>query len=137
MENEIIDQTQLAESVSENIHFDFRNMFLVKPLELDKIKKEVTKPIASGKTVDEDGIEATDFEETETVVEEVESNFRKGIILKIPHDYTQSMGDEHVKAMQFKVGDTVVYRATAGIYFDLVKDSQLISSFDILGKVTK
>lgn len=136
MANEI-DQTQLAESVSENIHFDFRNMFLVKPLELDKIKKEVTKPIASGKTVDEDGVEATDFEETETVVEEVESNFRKGIILKVPHDYTQSMEDEDLKAMKFKVGDTVVYRATAGIYFDLVKDSQLISSFDILGKVTK
>ena len=63
MENEkLIDQSQLAESVSENIKYDFLDYFLVKPLDPVKVKKEFTKPVATGTPAkDANGVEAQDL----------------------------------------------------------------------------
>jgi hypothetical protein len=136
MEDEkIIDQTPLAEDVSSKIKYDFLDFFLVKPLDPVKVKKEFSKPVAKGKpTKDKDGIEAQDFDEVETEVKEVESDFRTGIVLKRPLYYTKDM-EENNPMYCIKIGDKVIYRATAGMQFDLLKDSRLIRQYDILGLV--
>ncbi len=42
----MIDQTQLAEDLSSKIKYEFRQMFLVKPLEPVKVKKKISEPVA-------------------------------------------------------------------------------------------
>ena len=39
----MIDQTQLAEDLSSKIKYEFRQMFLVKPLEPVKVKKKISE----------------------------------------------------------------------------------------------
>lgn len=133
MENNI-DQTQLAESVSEHIPYEFIRYFLVKPLELDKVKKEISRPVAGGTTTD-DGLEVTDYNDVITEIEEVDSDIRKGIVLKIPAEYETNRKKDHDAVMDIKVGDTVFYKNMAGRYFDLVKDSQYVAYYDIFGVV--
>ena len=43
------------------------------------------------------------------------------------------MNDEKYPEMTIKVGDTIVYKALAGKNFDLFKDSQLVSPYDVIG----
>ena len=50
------------------------------------VKKEFSTPIASDTTV-ENGIEATNYNDVSTEIKEVESDFKKGIVLKVPYDY--------------------------------------------------
>lgn len=134
-DEKIIDQTPLAEDVSSKIKYEFLDFFLVKPLDPVKVKKEFSKPVAKGKpTKDKDGIEAQDFDEVETEVKEVESDFRTGIVLKCPLYYTKTIEDNNSMCF-IKIGDKVIYRATAGMQFDLLKDSRLIRQYDILGLV--
>lgn len=134
MEDEkLIDQSQLAESVAENIKYNFLDFFLVKPLDPVKVTKEFSKPVAKGEpTKDANGIEATDFDKVETEVKEVNSDYRRGIVLKRPLYYADS--DFIGKTSEIKVGDVVIFRDPAGMPFDLLKDSRLLRMFDILGK---
>lgn len=46
-EEKISSNQDLAESLQPDIKFEFSRYFLVKPLELDKIKKEFETPIPS------------------------------------------------------------------------------------------
>lgn len=134
MEDEkIIDQSVLAEDVSSKIKYSFLDYFLVKPLDPVKVKKEFSTPVATGTPAkDEDGIEAQDFEDVTTEVKEVDSDYRRGIVLKCPLYYDNVKEDE--KCYQYiKIGDVVIFRETAGLRFDLLKDSRLIRQFDILG----
>lgn len=133
-ENKIMDQSQLAISVSEKIPYEFKNTFLVKPLDPVKVKKEFNKPVAADAKPkkDENGIEAVDFDKVETEVKEVDADYRKGVVLKIPYDYIESMKEEKYKSMPVKIGDIIVYKATYGRWFDLLKDTQLVSSYDII-----
>lgn len=134
MGEEKVDQSVLAEDLSEKIKYSFLDYFLVKPLDPIKVKKEFSKPVPTGKpTKDKDGIEAQDFDKVETEVKEVDSDYRRGIVLKRPLYYENSK--EELGAAEIKIGDTVIFRDTAGLRFDLLKDSRLLRSFDILGKV--
>lgn len=131
-EEKIIDQTVLAEDVSSQIKYEFLDFFLIKPLDPIKVKKEFSKPISTGTPVkDANGIEAQDFEDVEVEVKEVDSDYRRGVVLKIPAYYTNS---ENVKSYErIKIGDIVIFKDTAGMRFDLLKDSRLLRQYDILG----
>lgn len=129
--NEMIDQSKLAESVSGSIPYTFFDHFLVKPLDPIKVKKEFSKPVSKeSPKKDENGIEAQDFEDVETEVKEVDSDYRKGIIIKLPvyYENPEYTGDKSVS-----IGSVVIFRDAAGMRFDLVKDSRLIRQYDILG----
>lgn len=128
-EKKIIDQSELAESISKSIPYTFFDFYLVKPLDPIKVKKEFSKPVSTGTPVeDANGVKAEDFDNVETEVKEVDSDFRKGVVIKCPTYY----GDEDVK-QHAQIGDIVIFRDTAGLRFDLVKDSRLLRLFDILG----
>ena len=128
-ENEMIDQTPVAQSISEKIKYNFFDYFLVKPLEPIKVKKEFSKPVSTGTPVeDANGVKAQDFDNVETEVKEVNSDYRKGVVIKCPTYY-----DEPGAKMHANVGDVVIFRDTAGLRFDLIKDSRLLRLYDILG----
>ena len=129
--DKLIDQSPLAEDVAKNIKYDFLDYFLVKPLDPVKIKKEFSKPVSNGKaTKDAEGIEAVDFDEVETEVKEVNSDYRRGIVLKRPvyYEATEYEGPRYIE-----IGSTVIFRDAAGMNFDLIKDSKLLRQYDILG----
>lgn len=133
-EKEKVDQAILAEDLSKQIKYSFLDFFLVKPLDPIKVKKEFSKPVPTGTPAkDENGIEAQDFDSVETEVKEVDSDFRRGIVLKRPLYYENSTDDRGLA--EINIGDTVLFRDTTGIRFDLLKDSRLLRQYDILGKV--
>ena len=133
-EEKLIDQSPLAESVAQNIKYDFLDYFLVKPLDPVKVKKEFSKPVPKTATSvkDEAGVEAQDFDTVETEVKEVDSDYRRGIVLKRPLYYNGS--DVIGTSQEIKVGDVVIFRDPAGLRFDLLKDSRLLRLYDILGR---
>lgn len=139
MENEVnIDQSLLAEDLSNKIKLEFAECFLVKPLDKIKVKKEFSKPVATDTAKkDKNGVEAVDYDKVETEVKEVDSDFREGIVLKVPYNYQQYMKDPRLATMPVNVGDTVIYRDMAGKFFDLLKDTQIIKNFDIIAKKSK
>ena len=135
-EEQNVDQSVLAEDVSKQIKYSFLDYFLVKPLDPIKVKKEFSKPIPTGTPAkDKDGIEAQDFDDVEVEVKEVDSDFRRGIVLKRPLYFEHEDNNVIGTPSEIKIGDTVIFRETAGLRFDLLKDSRLIRQFDILGKV--
>lgn len=131
--NEIVDQAKLANDVSEKIRYEFLDKFLVKPLDPVKVKKEFSKPVATKTGKDDNGIEATDYDKVETEVKEVDSDYRRGVVIKIPISYTNTQGDERYSHMStIKLGDIIVFRDRAGVFFDLVKDSKMVNYYDIV-----
>lgn len=136
MEEIKIDQSVLAEDISSKIEYEFRNFFLVKPLDPIKVKKEFSKPVAKDDTAkkDENEIEAVDYDQVETEVKEVDSDYRTGIVLKVPFDSKNRMSSKDFPEMEINVGDTVVYKDNRGVWFDLLKDTQLIGAYDIIAK---
>lgn len=128
MEDKIIDQSSLAESVAKGINTEFLDYFLVKPLDPIKVKKEFNKPVSNGApTEDANGVKAQDFDNVETEVKEVDSDFRKCIVIKRPLYYNVQDNQE------IKVGDVVIIKDTSGMWFDLIKNSRLVRQYDILG----
>lgn len=131
-DKEIMDQAELAQSVSDQIKYVFMDYFLVKPLDPIKVKKEFSKPVSTGTPVeDANGVEAQDFDSVETEVKEVNSDYRKGVVIKRPTYYDIPSDDSTLR--DIKVGDIVIFRDAAGLRFDLVKDSRLLRLYDILG----
>lgn len=134
-EEKMIDQSELANSVAEKIPYEFLDMFLVKPLDPIKVMKEFSKPVAKDQAkVDENGINAVDFDEVETEVKEVDSDYRKGIVLKLPMSYITQLAENKEKycLTPIKVGNIVIFRERSGQFFDLVKDSKMIRYYDIV-----
>ena len=130
---QLIDQSVLAEDVASQIKYQFLDFFLVKPLDPVKVKKEFSKPVPTGTPAkDENGIEAQDFDRVETEVKEVDSDYRRGVVLKRPLYYVDSEKNDNVYT-NINVGDVVIFRDTAGLRFDLLKDSRLLRQYDILG----
>ena len=129
-EEKIIDQSVLAEDVASKIPYEFRDFFLIKPLDPVKVKKQFSTPVAKGEPkADENGIEAQDFDEVKTEVKEVDSDYRRGIVLKSPVWYpTEEMKENEI----IKTGDVVLFKDTAGMFFDLVKDSKIIRLYDFV-----
>lgn len=129
-----IDRSELAKSVAENVKYQFLDFFLVKPLEPIKVTKEFSKPVSTGTpTVDKNGVEAQDFDSVETEVKEVDSDYRRGVVIKLPIYYTEPVDVEHSTTRPISIGDVVIFRETAGLRFDLLKDSRLLRQYDILG----
>ena len=128
-EDKIIDQTDLAQSVSDKIRYQFYDYFLVKPLDPIKVTKEFSKPVSTGTPAkDANDVEAKDFDDVETEVKEVDSDYRKGVVIKCPTYYDEP-GAKH----NAEIGDIVIFRDAAGLRFDLIKDSRLLRLYDILG----
>ena len=133
-EDKLIDQSPLAESVAENIKYEFLDFFLVKPLDPVKVTKEFSKPVTTGTPAkDENGVEAQDFNNVETEVKEVNSDYRRGIVLKRPLYYSGEENKVLGTPSEIKVGDIVIFRDPAGLRFDLLKDSRLLRMYDVLG----
>lgn len=135
-ENKIIDQSAVAESVANKIQYDFLDYFLVKPLDAIKVKKEFSKPVANDvPKKDANGIEAQDFDKVETEVKEVDSDYRKVVVIKVPLSYQKQIENQDVASglIEIKAGDVVIVKDTTGLRFDLLKDSRLIRYYDILG----
>lgn len=135
MEDEkLIDQSVLANDVAEQIKYQFLDYFLVKPLDPIKVKKEFSTPVSTGTPAkDENGIEAQDFDNVETEIKEVNSDYRRGVVLKRPLYYDAPNNNIIGTTAEIKIGDVVIFRDTTGLRFDLLKDSRLLRQFDILG----
>lgn len=135
-ENITVDQSVLANDVASKIKYDFFDYFLVKPLDPVKVTKEFSKPVSTGTPVkDANGVEAQDFDSVETEVKEVDSDYRRGIVLKRPLSYERQLADPEIaeKINRVEIGDIIIYRDRAGMPFDLLKDSKLIRAYDIVG----
>lgn len=134
----MIDQSLLAESVSEKIPYTFTDSILVKPLDKIMVKKEVTILPDTKPVKDSEGVEAVEGE-PKTEVKEVESDFSKGIILKLPINYDINLKMEEKEGRQFSphynIGDVIVYKTISAKPFDLLKDSKLLRSYDIVAIV--
>ena len=141
MGEDIIDQSQLAESVSSSINYEPKDMFLVKPLDKIKVMKEFSTPVVNDTTEEptenEDGVKASDYDTVATETKEVDSDYRKAIVLKVPFSYASQINDPKFPTMSIVVGDTIVYRDGAGRWFDLLKDSQFVSAYDVVAKEVK
>lgn len=112
-------EDKVLETVINGIKWNMLKDVLVKPLPPIMVTKEFTEQVPNGK-VDKDGFNEYDVQ-TET--KEVESDWATGIVLKIPTNITDP---------QFKVGDTIVYNKKFAMYFDMVKDTQLVKPYDIV-----
>ena len=73
-----------------------------------------------------------DFDKVETEVKEVDADFRKGVVLKIPFDYMRSMEDEKYPSMPINIGDIVIYKDKYAVWYDLLKDTQLVGQYEII-----
>lgn len=130
----LMDQAAVAESVSNKIKYEFSDYFLVKPLDPIKVKKEFTKLPDDKKPVkDKNGVEAVNVEdsEIETEVKEVDSDYRKAVVLKTPFYYEKTLM-ENPNMMKIKVGDIILYKENRSMWFDLIKDSQLVKIYEII-----
>lgn len=133
---QLIDQSQLAKDVAERIQYEFVDSFLVKPLDKIMVKKEVTKLPEGEPVKDAEGVEAVEGE-PETEVKEVESDYKRGIILKTPITYRLMIEREAENgqyAPHYEAGDVVIYKQITTCPFDLIKNSVLIKSHNIVAK---
>ena len=103
-----------------NLPFKTIDTVLIKPLAVEKVTKTFMQPNEKGKVDKKTNASLAEFKE---VTKEVDSIFRKGIVLALPINS---------KELPYQVGDCVVYRASLGVDFDMFKDSQLIRMYDIL-----
>lgn len=136
---QLIDQSQLAEDVAKKIRYEFKDKFLVKPLDPVIVKKEFTKlPENKQAVTDENNIEAVDIAEDDvkTEIKEVEADYRKGVVLKVPYDYQKQMEDEKWPSLPVKIGDVIVWRGGGQFskpeWFDLLKDTVLVRAYDLV-----
>lgn len=136
----MIDQAAVAESVGNKIKYSFSDYFLVKPLDPIKVKKEFTKLPDNKKPVkDKNGVEAVNVEssEIETEVKEVDSDYRKAVVLKTPYSYEMSNKNGNEFIQPINIGDVVLYHSGASKWFDLIKDTQLIRLYEIIAVESK
>ena len=121
-----ISQEKLANDISQKIEYEFTDLFLVKTMEPIKVKKEFSKPIpAKEQKPNEDG--AIDFDDVETEVKEVDSDYRKGVVVKVPTSYSNDAN----RREDIKVGDIVVFKPGMVAIFDWLPDTVLVSRFAI------
>lgn len=122
MENNT-EQKNCAEFISNNIKECFLDDFLVKPLDPIKVKKEFSKPIEKDKAND-DGMDVVDYDSVEKEIKEVDSDYRKGVVLKMPLTFKDNDS--------IKVGDTLIFKEGSYRYYDLLKDSILVKYYNII-----
>lgn len=126
------DTKKLAKSIEKGIKYEFAKEFLVKPLPRKKVKKSFVVPVKSDKQAgkDNNGVDAVDYDTAEEI-KEVDSTFSEGVVLKVPITYVSQKADERFNdnIPDVEVGDVIVY--SYGKYFDLFKDTQLVSMYDV------
>ena len=126
------DTKKLAKSIEKGIRYEFSKEFLVKPLPRKKIKKSFVVPVKSDKQTgkDNNGIDAVDYDTAEEI-KEVDSSYREGVVLKVPTTYISQKADPRFNdnIPDVEVGDIIVY--SYGTYFELFKDTQLVSMYDV------
>ena len=126
---ENVDNTILANIVAEKVNYEFANMVLVKPMDVEMVFKTLTVPEDSGEK-DEEGQPVMQM----TIKQiETESLLRKGVVLATPASFKATEGKEGMLVLN--VGDIVVYPNKRSIDFDLFKDSALVPYYEILAKV--
>ena len=116
-----IDQDKVLDDVINKIEYTMIKDILVKPLETPKVMKHIVEQIPTDK-VDEE-TKATIYETKESD-KEVDSAFRKGIVLRLPSNMPDNSPIE--------VGDIVVFPYKFSIDFDLFKDSMLVKPYDVI-----
>ena len=86
----MIDQTQLAEDLSSKIQYEFRQIFLVKPLDPVQVKQKISEPVAKDakQKKHNEWIEAVNYDDVKTEIKEVDSDSSTGVVLKLPYEYT-------------------------------------------------
>jgi len=126
---ENMDNVTLAQAISDKLGYEFSNMILVKPLDIEKVTKTLTVPEDSGEK-DEEGnaIMQMTIKQVET-----DSMLRKGIVIAVPVSLS-AVKDTDI-TLKINIGDTIVYPNKRSIDFDLYKDSALISHYEVLAKV--
>lgn len=124
---ELSDDKVLAQSVSDKIEFTMLKDLLIKPLAPVMVSREIQVPVVKETSTDTElGMtDIQEYDEMETKVVEIESIFRKGIVLKVPLQYEK----------EYEVGDTVVYSTRSSAPFDLLKDSVLVQPFNVVAKI--
>ena len=116
-----IDQDKVLDDVINKIEYTMIKDILVKPLDTPKVMKHIVEQIPTDK-IDEE-TKATIYETKESD-KEVDSAFRKGIVLRLPSNMPDNSPIE--------VGDTVVFPYKFSIDFDLFKDSMLVKPYDVI-----
>ena len=66
--------------------------------------------------------------EVEKEIKSVPSDYRKGVVIKIPYEFKNNES-----ANPIKIGDIIIYKEGTGRWFDLCKDTQLIDMYAIIG----
>ncbi len=116
-----IDQDKVLDDVINKIEYTMIKDILVKPLDTPKVMKHIVEQIPTDK-IDEE-TKATIYETKESD-KEVDSAFRKGIVLRLPSNMPDNSPIE--------VGDIVVFPYKFSIDFDLFKDSMLVKPYDVI-----
>lgn len=117
-----VSNEMLASYVSDNIHYTMRKDVLIKPLDPIMVKKEFSTPVVKD-TVKEEGETINEYDDVKKEIKEVESNFSRGIVLKVPASDTE---------WDFKVGNIVIYNKRFSVDFDILKNSVLVKPYDII-----
>lgn len=99
------------------------------------VEKTISKPIPKETTTDDNGIEATDYEDVTTETKAVKAQYQKGVVLKVPHSYANAVNRKDSPEYPIEVGDIIVYDDMFNKEFDIFKDSKLISPFDVVAIV--
>ena len=121
-----IDQDKVLDDVINKIEYTMIKDILVKPLDTPKVMKHIVEQIPTDK-IDEE-TKATIYETKESD-KEVDSAFRKGIVLRLPSNMPDNSPIE--------VGDIVVFPYKFSIDFDLFKDSMLVKPYDVIALVKR
>ena len=121
-----IDQDKVLDDVINKIEYTMIKDILVKPLDTPKVMKHIVEQIPTDK-IDEE-TKATIYETKESD-KEVDSAFRKGIVLRLPSNMPDNSPIE--------VGDIVVFPYKFSIDFDLFKDSMLVKLYDVVALIKK
>lgn len=127
-----MEQNTLAQDISDKIVFSFYDFFLVKPLDPIKVKKEFSKPVAKDDAKSTNPTDIIDYDKVETEIKEVDSDYRKAVVIKTPTCLSKSDNNSYNMYSDIVPGDIVLFRDRLGSPFDLLKDSKLIRAYDII-----
>lgn len=129
----MIDQKPVAQELSKKIPYTMLDLFLVKPLEKIMVVKEFDEPEAEQAEAvkDDNGVEAVDYK-VNTKTKEVEADYQKAVVLKVPESYKNEVNNPTRPQPNIEVGDVIVYKESYSRWFDILKDTQLVRSYDIV-----
>lgn len=114
----------LLKETLEKIEYTLFKDVLVKTLSPIRVEKPITEQIPIGE-LDEMGYQKYD---TKTEVKEVDSDWSIGVVLQIPAE----CGEQ-----PYKVGDTVIYNGRMAKDFDLIRNTNLVRPYDVIGKYNR